>query len=184
VNDGHSSEELLVVPALVALAVGFVLYWAGRLAALIAGTRHLHGRWFAEFGALEHFGDPSLAWHANVGPPAVYWLLQLLGLVVAAGALSGGWWLVRELGGKHSKSGRSDDPEQAPGLASRREVKRAASAQALLKRAQTLRPSVKHPRPQDVGVTLGAARKLQCWASVEDSVTVIGPPRHANKLTC
>jgi type IV secretion system protein VirD4 len=177
VNDGHSSEELLVVPALVALAVGFVLYWAGRLAALIAGTRHLHGRWFAEFGALEHFGDPSLAWHANVGPPAVYWLLQLLGLVVAAGALSGGWWLVRELGGKHSKSGRSDDPEQAPGLASRREVKRAASAQALLKRAQTLRPSVNHPRPQDVGVTLGAARKLQCWASVEDSVTVIGPPR-------
>lgn len=176
-NDSRSTEELLAVPALALLALGFILYWAGRFAAAIAGTRHLHGRWFAEFAALAHFGDPSLAWHADVGSPALYWLLQLLGLVLATGALVGGWWLVQELGGKHSKRGRSDDPAQAEGLASRREVRGAASAKALLKRAQTLRPSVKHPRPQDVGVTLGSARKTQCWASVEDSVTVIGPPR-------
>lgn len=176
-SDAHSTEELIAVPALVLLALGFVLYWAGRLAALIAGTRGLHGHWFAELSAFAQLGDPSRAWHANVGSPAVYWLLQLLGLLVAAILVAGGWWLVRELGGSHPERRRSDDPEQARGLASRREVKAAASEQALLKRAQTLRPSVKHPRPHDVGVTLGAARNLRCWASAEDSVTVIGPPR-------
>lgn len=176
-NDGRSTEELLAVPALVVLAVGFALYWAGRLAALIAGSDRLHGHWFAELTAFEHLGDPSLAWHANVGAPAVYWLLQLLGLAVAAAALGGVWWLVRELSGKHRRSGRSDDPEHAEGLASRRDVKVAASERALLKRASTLRPSVTHPRPRDVGVTLGQARNTRCWASVEDSITVIGPPR-------
>ena len=176
-NSHRSHEEVLVGPVLVLLALGFSLYWAGRVAALIAGTRHLHGHWFAELSAYTHLGDPSLAWHANVGSPAVYWLLQALALVAVAAILGAGWWLIRKASGKQMSGGRSDDPEKAEGLASRREVNAAASTKALLKRAGTLRPSVVHPNPSDVGIQLGFTSGVACWASVEDSVTVLGPPR-------
>ena len=171
-----SSEEFWLVPLACLAALGFLLYWAGRLAAIIAGTKHLHGHVLAEFTALGHFGNPSAAWHANVGSPVVYWLLQLLALIAAVTLGGGVWWLVHHLDG-HSPRRRRDDPEKAEGLASRREVKRAGSAKALLRRAGTLRPSVGNPAPEDVGIAIGFARGVRCWASVEDSITVLGPPR-------
>jgi len=176
------SDELWVIPAGFLVAVGFVLHWAGRLAAIIAGTKHLHGHELAEFTAFAHMGDPSRAWHANVGSPGVYWLLQLLAILVAAAIAGGAWWLVHELQGERAGSKRPDDPEKAQGLASRREVKRAASAQALLHRAGTLRPSLAHPAPGDVGIAIGSARGVRVWASVEDSITVVGPPRSGKGL--
>ncbi len=171
-----SSEEFWLVPLAGLAALGFLLYWAGRLAAMIAGTKHVHGHVLAEFTALGHFRNPSAAWHANVGSPIVYWLLQLLALIAAVTLGGGVWWLARQLDG-HSTRRRRDDPEKAEGLASRREVKRAGSAKALLRRAGTLRPSVGSPAPDDVGIAIGFARGVRCWASVEDSITVLGPPR-------
>lgn len=178
-NNRSSSDEFWLVPLAFLVAIGFVLYWAGRLAAIIAGTTRLHGHELAEFSAFAHFGDPSVAWHANMGSPVVYWLLELIAVVVAGAIAVGVWWVVTRLDGRHGSGARrrSDDPEKAEGLASRKEVKRAASARALLRRAGTLRPAVKDPAPEDVGIAIGFARGVRCWASVEDSITVMGPPR-------
>ncbi|MGU7875807.1 type IV secretory system conjugative DNA transfer family protein, partial [Escherichia coli] len=43
--------------------------------------------------------------------------------------------------------------------------------------ASTLRPSVSDPKPADVGYLLGRSHGRQVWASVEDSILLIGPPR-------
>ena len=172
----HSSEEALLVPAVFVIALGVVLYWAGRLSALLAGTKHVHGHIFAGFTAFGHLGDPSAAWHAKVGSPVVYWMLEALALLMAATLVYGAWWVFGRLDGR-TRGRRVDDPEKVEGLASRREVHKAASARALLRRAGTLRPSLESPTAADVGIKLGHARGVQCWASVEDSVTIVGPPR-------
>jgi type IV secretion system protein VirD4 len=175
-NRSHGSDDWWLIPVIALVALGVVLYWAGRLSAILAGTRRLHGHLLAEAAAFTHFGDPSLAWHRHVGSPAVYWSLQALALLLVAAAAFGAWWLVSNLSGGRGVA-RSDDPEKAKGLASRHEVRRAASANALLSRAGTLRPSLRQPTAPEVGITLGHARGVACWASVEDSVTVLGPPR-------
>jgi type IV secretory pathway TraG/TraD family ATPase VirD4 len=68
------------------------------------------------------------------------------------------------------------------GLASRRQVRRAAGARVLLRKAALLRPSVAAPVASDVGYRLGAASRTSCWVSVEDSLVVLGPPRSGKGL--
>jgi hypothetical protein len=40
-----------------------------------------------------------------------------------------------------------------------------------------LRPSLSHPIVTELGHRLGSARGVDCYASVEDSVVLLGPPR-------
>ena len=63
------------------------------------------------------------------------------------------------------------------GTATGHEVSQTASGKALLRRAGTLRPSVEQPSPGDVGYLLGTSHGKQVWASVEDSILLLGPPR-------
>ncbi len=44
------------------------------------------------------------------------------------------------------------------------------------------RPSLESPTPEDVGYLLGASRGTKVWASVEDSILLIGPPRSGKGL--
>ena len=74
------------------------------------------------------------------------------------------------------------DPQRLPGIASSREIATAASGRALRRRAGTLRPSLDRPTPADVGYLLGTARSRQVWATVEDSILLIGPPRSGKGL--
>ena len=46
----------------------------------------------------------------------------------------------------------------------------------------TLRPSIQHPRASDVGYLIGRSCGREIWASVEDSILVIGPPRSGKGL--
>ncbi len=86
-------------------------------------------------------------------------------------------------GGCGAQRAPPDPPARArTGMATRREVKRAAGEKVLLARSGTLRPSLGRPRPADVGYQLGAARGVKCWASVEDSMLVLGPPRSGKGL--
>ena len=62
------------------------------------------------------------------------------------------------------------------------EVARAASGRALLGRASTLRPSLDKPQTGDVGYLLGRSRGASVWASVEDSILLVGPPRSGKGL--
>lgn len=100
----------------------------------------------------------------------MYWALTTLVLLVA-GAVG---VALRRLVGV-SRSG-------ADGLAARRDVNRSAGRRSLLQRAGLLRPAVGTPTAEDVGVSLGRAGLMECWASIEDSVVVLGPPRSGKGL--
>lgn len=117
-------------------------------------------------------GNPSAALQAPGLDPFAYWLttIMLLGLAVAAAL-----WLWRLFRG----TGRTAkvDPHRIPGIATRAEVARAASRSALMKRAAHLRPSLTSAGPRDVGYRIGRSHNATVWASVEDSILVIGPPR-------
>lgn len=116
------------------------------------------------------FGSPGLT-------PVAYWAVAA-GLLTGCGALA---WLVRRavVGVRHHER---VDPRRRAGTATRRDVASAASARALLARAGTLRPSLRRPRPADVGYLLGRCRGRGVWASVEDSILLLGPPRSGKGL--
>ena len=170
----RSSEATDLMLFAVGGFVGIVgmLWLAGAASARISGHPVPHGNPLAGLVALAHAGDPSAAWHAPVGPVVLYWIVTsaVLSLVIAAAIAA--WHLVSV---ERRKSG--DDPTSIEGLANRHQVKAAASGLALLARAATLRPSLTHPIPTDVGYALGTSRGVECWSSVEDSMVLLGPPR-------
>ncbi|MGN6129637.1 MAG: type IV secretory system conjugative DNA transfer family protein [Nocardioidaceae bacterium] len=80
-------------------------------------------------------------------------------------------------------AGRSStDVVNRDGLATPREVSKAASKKALLTRARTLRPSLAKPNVGDVGVRMGSSYGVDCYSSVEDSIVLLGPPRSGKGL--
>lgn len=162
--------DSLIAAVVAAMVVGGVLWGAGALAAIASGHMVPPRRPFAGLAAFAHVGHPSAAWGAPVGPAAVYWAVTATILAVVAGLGWLGWraW--------HADR-RSDHPTQIEGLADRRHVATMAGSKALLARAATLRPSLPRPTPQQIGYFLGRSRGVACWASVEDSIVIVGPPR-------
>ncbi len=150
-----------------------LLYAAAAASAWLAGDHLPHAGLLAGFVAFAHLGDPSVAWGGPVGPAVLYWTVTAFAVVVAGFISYGGWRLWRSA----ASPARFIDPSHAEGLAARGEVRRAVGSKVLLARSATLRPSISRPRPGDVGYRLGTARGVGCWASVEDSVLVLGPPR-------
>ncbi|MDD2859275.1 MAG: type IV secretory system conjugative DNA transfer family protein, partial [Candidatus Nanopelagicales bacterium] len=71
---------------------------------------------------------------------------------------------------------RADVFAARPGWATPAAVRTSASIAQLHTQSGTLRPSIRLPRPQDLGYLLGTSKGQQVWASVERSVLVIGPP--------
>lgn len=74
------------------------------------------------------------------------------------------------------------DPRRAAGAATRHDVQTTASEAALLRRAGSLRPSLENPTAADVGYRLGTSKGRSVWASGEDSLLLIGPPRSGKGL--
>jgi type IV secretory pathway TraG/TraD family ATPase VirD4 len=163
--------------ALIGIASGVaatgLLWLAGAAAAVLSGHRVPHHRPLGGLAALAHFGNPSLGWKAPVGPPVLYWTVTAL-VSLAAGSLV---WLGRRLVKPAAGRRHSDDPTRAEGLASSGQVRQHAGPKALTARASTLRPSLARAAASDVGYRLGHAVGVECWASVEDSILLLGPPR-------
>ncbi len=149
-----------------------VLAAGGLLSAVLTGhglpTHHVAGA----VTAFENPGDPSLAWKVLVGPAWLYWGVTAVVLGVAA---VGAIFAVRFF--RFDARTKSDDPTRVPGLADRHEVGTAAGAKTLLARGRILRPSFEKPTPNDLGFFLGKSRNVKCFASVEDSMVILGPPR-------
>jgi type IV secretory pathway TraG/TraD family ATPase VirD4 len=101
----------------------------------------------------------------------LYWTVAGLFLILPALA----FWALRRIW-TYAGVWR-EDPVHAEGLADRGQIRRAAGSRALLARAAALRPAVEKPGPADVGLRLGRSRGVDCWASVEDSILLLGPPR-------
>lgn len=131
----------------------------------------------AGFGVLTHAGAPGVALGVSGLSVWVYWPTVALLLALVVAAAFGGWRLVS---GSRQRSSR--DPHRFAGVATVRDVATTASEKALLKRAGTLRPSLAKPSAADVGYLLGRARGKRVWASVEDSILLLGPPRSGKGL--
>jgi len=177
---GSFGDELpnAAMIGLVALfGVALVLRAAGTITAWLTGTAQPEGGLAAGVGVLSHPGDPGAALDADGLNPVVYWIVTgamlafLIALVVFV------WVRVRRYTHRAEQ-----DPRRMAGIATRHEVSTAASEKALLRRADNLRPGLTDPKPHDVGYRLGASKGVGVWASVEDSIMVIGPPRSGKGL--
>ncbi|GAB4085024.1 hypothetical protein GCM10028784_16540 [Myceligenerans cantabricum] len=106
----------------------------------------------------------------------VYWITVVV-LLSAGGTTV--WFVWRMVGRLRTPSARRD---VRAGLASTSDFARTGSRRALVKRSTTLRPSLDQAAPADVGYLLGHARGRELWASVEDSMLILGPPRSGKGL--
>mgnify|MGYP000473419089 FL=1 len=99
---------------------------------------------------------------------ALWWPLWVT--ITAVPVVLGGWAMARRL---RSVANRKR------GWAKPATVKMLMSEKSLMHRASTLRPLGPVTGPNDVGVMLGTAVSGggECWASLEDSVLVLAPPR-------
>jgi len=163
----------LALGLLVAAAVlAALLRGAGSVAAWVTRAGQPTSGIEAGLGVLAHPGDPAVPLGAPGLSAVAYWITAAV-LILAVGML--GWWVWRLL----RERGRQvrADPYRIAGIATRAEVARTASEAALLRRAGHLRPSLDKPRAADVGYRIGSSRGTGVWASVEDSILLIGPPR-------
>jgi type IV secretory pathway TraG/TraD family ATPase VirD4 len=167
----ESVSDWPIFALVAAIVAAGVLWAAGALSAVLSGHPVPHGHPFGGLAAFAHAGDPSVAWGAPLGSSLLYWTVTAVVVAVLMTLVWLGWRLW------HGAGAASNDPALVEGLADRRQVTAIAGTKALLARAATLRPSLTRPSPVEVGYFLGRSRGVGCWASVEDSIVVVGPPR-------
>ncbi len=180
-RQGGSMGDELTNAALIALIGAFglalILRGAGSVAAFLSGTPQPIAGPASGLGVLFNPADPAGALGAEGLSPVVYWIVTTLLLAALVVGAAWVWMLLR----RHSRK-IGTDPHRLAGIATTHEVKTTASAKALLRRAGTLRPTLTTPTPADVGYLLGSSRGTGVWASVEDSILLIGPPRSGKTL--
>jgi type IV secretory pathway TraG/TraD family ATPase VirD4 len=173
-SSGLNTTDNLLLTAVFAGSALSIIFWAGAaITAIMSGNPAPELSVGAGFMALvQHREDPSAAWGRPVGPAWVYWTstASVIAVLVTGGAAS--WWAIAR-----NREARGQDPRRIHGLASRAEVSKIAGAGGLIARAAELRPSLSDPEVGDLGHRLGSARGVDCYASVEDSMVLLGPPR-------
>ena len=179
-QSGSMGDELTnILMAGLAALFGLILTLraAGSVAASLTGAAPPQVGIAGGLGVLFNPDDPAGALHADGLNAVAYWITVtlMLGLLAAAGT----WGWVRWRRHTHTVE---VDPHRLAGTATGHEVATADSTKALLRRASTLRPSLATPAPGDVGFLLGQSKSRQVWASVEDSILLIGPPRSGKGL--
>jgi len=174
---GDELTNAAIVALIGAFGAALVLRAAGSVAAFLTGTPQPTASPASGLGVLFNPADPAAALDADGLNPVAYWIVT--GIMLGALGAAGTWVWVRLR--RHSRKAATD-PRRLAGTATAHEVTQTASAKALLKRASTLRPSLDKPTPSDVGYLLGRSRGRQVWASVEDSILLIGPPRSGKGL--
>ena len=170
------SDGVLAAGILSLAACGSLLWFGAAACALLTGNRVPKFRIASLVALFRDWRSPSVAWGSPVGPATLYWPVTLL-LVATTIALP--MLLIRRL--KANSSSRSA-AGQGDAAAGRAEIRRAAGERALVRRAGALRPSLAKPTARHLGHRLGRARGVVCWASAEDSVVILGPPRSGKGL--
>ena len=174
---GDELANLGIIALITTAALAVLLRVAGTVTAWATGAVQPTGGIEAGLGVLLHPADPGSALGADGLNPVAYWIVCGI-LIVAVG--SAGWWVWRFF--REQSRQTKVDPYRIVGIATRTDVTAAASEKALLRRAGQLRPSLSKPTTTDVGYLLGASRNVGVWASVEDSILLIGPPRSGKGL--
>lgn len=177
---GAFGDELAnfgIIALIAAAVIAVLLCVAGTVTAWVTGAVQPAGGVEAGLGVLLHPADPGSALGTDGLNPVAYWIVAGI-LIIAVG--SAGWWVWRFF--REQSRQTKVDPYRIVGIATRTDVTTAASEKALLRRAGQLRPSIQNPAVTDVGYLLGASRNVNVWASVEDSILLIGPPRSGKGL--
>jgi type IV secretion system protein VirD4 len=174
---GPGAANIAIGALILLVALTALLRVAASLAAVLTGLPAPSGDLFAGAGVLRSPTRPGLAFGIPDLNPVLYWVLAVLLLALVTGAVVAAVWGWREV-----RDGMTTTHDDRTGTGTRRDVRRHASAQALLARAAALRPSLTAPDTRDVGYLLGTARGRPVWASVEDSILLVGPPRSGKGL--
>ena len=174
-SDGMTNLAFALLATVAGL--GLLLRVAGSITAHLTGTTPSSRGLAGGLRVLLTPADPARALGAPGLPTVWFWTVATALLAVTATVAWCGWYVLCQ---SHGKSTR--DPRRLAGTATARDVAKAGSRKVLLGRSSQLRPSLARPRPQDVGYLLGTCRGKDVWASVEDSVLVLGPPRSGKGL--
>ncbi|MFC5274147.1 TraM recognition domain-containing protein [Brachybacterium sacelli] len=157
--------------------VALILRAAGSVSAFLTGAPQPEAGPASGLGVLFNPGNPAATLDSDELNSVAYWItaaVMLAGLVAAGVSV---WVRLR----RHSRKVETD-PRRLVGTATNHDVAQTASPKALLRRAGTLRPSLNDPEPRDVGYRIGTSKGREVWASVEDSILLIGPPRSGKGL--
>ncbi len=174
---GDELTNAAMVGLLALVAFTFILRGAGSITAWLAGSAQPSGGPASGVSVLLNPSDPATALGAPGLNPVFYWITTGL-MLTLTGILGTFVWLrIR----RYTTTVESD-PRRMAGIATRHDINATASTKALLKRANSLRPSLESPKPEEVGYLLGTSKGASIWASVEDSIMVIGPPRSGKGL--
>lgn len=68
------------------------------------------------------------------------------------------------------------------GLARNHEIKKMVGTKATKARVKKVRPTLKHPKPEQGALLLGESEGSNVWSSLEESICLIGPPRSGKGL--
>lgn len=174
---GDELTNLILIAVGGLLGVAFILRLAGSVAAFLTGTPQPTAGAAGGVAVFFNPGDPGGQLGADGLNPFVYWVVAvlMLGALVAAGFWA--WGLLRR-----TMRQAAQDPHRQEGTATRHEISQTASTKALMHRADTLRPTLDSPVPGDIGYRLGTAHRHEVWASVEDSILLVGAPRSGKGL--
>ncbi|MBX3086872.1 MAG: type IV secretory system conjugative DNA transfer family protein [Cryobacterium sp.] len=174
---GDELTNALMIGLFALFGIAAVLRGAGSIAAFLSGAEQSEVGFAGGVNVLFNPADPAAALESPSLNAVLYWVVATF--MLGALATTSVWVWIRLR--RHSVAATAD-PRKLHGIASRHNVASNASSRALLHRAATLRPSLVRPKPEDVGFLLGRSHGKQIWASVEDSILLIGPPRSGKGL--
>lgn len=175
VGDELTNAALVGLIGLVGIAL--VLRAAASVTAYLTGLSQPDAGPAAGLAVLFNPTDPATALGVAGLNPAAYWLVSA-GILAVLTIVAVRLWIIWR---RHTHITETD-PHRLAGIATRHDVQTTASTKALLRRAGTLRPSLESPTPADICYLLGTSHGTKVWASVEDSILLIGPPRSGKGL--
>jgi len=165
---------LVALAALVGLAA--VLRFAGTVSSWLMGIPSPTSGIEAGLETVLRPTEPGVVLGSPGLNPILFWTVA--GVLALGLTLPASWGLMR-----WRSRARAVDARQSEGTATAGDIGRAASVRQLRRRAATLRPSLgERSQPTDVGYLLGTARGRRLWATVEDSILLLGPPRSGKGL--
>jgi len=168
---GDELTNAAMVGLLALVAFTFILRGAGSITAWLAGSAQPSGGPASGVSVLLNPSDPATALGAPGLNPVFYWITTGL-MLTLTGILGTFVWLrIR----RYTTTVESD-PRRMAGIATRHDINATASTKALLKRANSLRPSLESPKPEEVGYLLGTSKGASIHAAAEDSI--MGFPRY------
>ncbi|GAB2647018.1 type IV secretory system conjugative DNA transfer family protein [Kribbella swartbergensis] len=166
----------------VLLASAGVLYLAGGISSYLSRGEWVRCAWTDALKVAVHPDNPAAAFGLNATQlsPTTYWsaLTLLICLPLAVSYLAVRLWHRR----KATSRTRARALASRPGLATKADVEAAVGRRQVIRRGRSARPLAATRSPAEVGVLLGHSHGRECWASVEDSIIDVGPPRSGKGL--